>query len=518
VGLPSVVIVWFKRDLRVSDHAPLVAAAASGLPVLPLFIVETDYWKTPVASRRHWCFQHDCLVSLNQSLCHLGQSLIVRVADDALVAMQALAQTVRIQHIYAHEETGNDWTYQRDLRVRAWCHEVHVPLTEYPYNGVVRRLKSRDEWSAIRNQRMAQSLIAAPDHLLPLSVSVHSDALPRKTDPRFGPPLHGVVQKGGRVDAERTLAGFLEVRAKDYLYQISAPGASELSCSRLSTHLAYGVLSMKEVLHSLNQRVKGLMPDEKKAFSRSLAAFRSRLSWRDHFIQKIEDQPSIEYRCMHSGCEKMRPLPGNADFLHAWEVGQTGYPFIDACMRNLVYQGWITFRMRAMLVSFASYHLWLDWRETGHHLARTFTDYEPGIHYSQLQMQSGVTGINALRIYSPIKQSQEHDPEGKYIKQWVPELASVPVAYIHEPWTMPPLLQTECGIQIGQDYPAPIVDHQTAIRSAREQISAVRKQSDFRDKAVKVFQKLGSRRRQPQRRKKSHPKPSDDQLSMDLDD
>ena len=514
---PAVVVVWFKRDLRVSDHAPLVAAAASGLPVLPLFIVETDYWKTPVASRRHWCFQHDCLVSLNQSLCHLGQSLIVRVSTDAVAVLDELSETLEIVQIFAHEESGNDWTYQRDIRFRQRCQQRAIRLSEYPYNGVVRRLKSRDEWSSIRNHRLAQPIAPPPEHLMTLPIPVHSDALPAKTHSIFGAPLQGVVQRGGRREAQDALTRFLEKNAKDYLYQISAPGASEQSCSRLSPFLAFGVLSMREVVDALNVRVTELDAHEKKAFSRALSAFRSRLSWRDHFIQKIEDQPAIEYQCMHSGCEHMRPRPGNPDFLLAWETGKTGYPIIDACMRNLVYNGWITFRMRAMLVSFASYHLWLDWRESGHHLARTFTDYEPGIHYSQLQMQSGVTGINALRIYSPIKQSQEHDPDGLFIKKWVPELADVPVAYIHEPWTMPPLVQSDCGVQIGQDYPHPIVDHQTAIRFARDQISAVRKQTDFKEKAGKVFKKLGSRRRQPKRRKKPDSS-SNNQLSMPIDD
>ncbi len=517
----DVVVVWFKRDLRVTDHAPLVAAVASGLAVLPLYVVETDYWKQPVASRRHWCFTRDCLEELSQTLEALGQALIIQVAEDAVSAFNRISSHVSIRHIYAHEETGNDWTYQRDKRVHQWCQSQHVVFSEYPHNGVVRRLKSRDHWSAIRNQRMSEAVIDAPERLIPVCVGGFSDDLPSKTAAYFGDPVLGVVQKGGRWQTQHTLKRFLCAHAKHYLYHISAPGASEIYCSRLSTFLAYGVLSVREVINALDQRLSAMDPEEKRSWSRSLSAFRSRLSWRDHFIQKIEDQPSIEYQCMHRDCESMRPRPGNPVFYDAWVKGQTGYPLIDACMRNLVYNGWITFRMRAMLVSFASYHLWLDWRETGHHLARTFTDYEPGIHYSQLQMQSGVTGINALRIYSPIKQSQEHDPEGQFIKRWVPELANVPEAFIHEPWTMPPLIQKECGVIIDRDYPGPIVDHKEAIAYAREQISATRKKADFKTTAGKVYQKLGSRKRPPQRRKPSKStkkKQDDDQLSMDLGD
>ena len=127
----------------------------------------------------------------------------------------------------------------------------------------------------------------------------------------------------------------------------------------------------------------------------------------------------------------------------AWKNGTTGYPFVDACMRYLRTNGWINFRMRAMLVSFASYQLWLDWKKTSKHLAKLFTDYEPGIHYSQFQMQSGTTGINTLRIYNPLKQSYDHDPQGYFIKKWVPELSDIPNKYIHEPWTMTPI-ESKC--------------------------------------------------------------------------
>jgi len=179
----------------------------------------------------------------------------------------------------------------------------------------------------------------------------------------------------------------------------------------------------------------------------------------------------------------------------AWATGRTGYPFIDACMRNLIHEGWITFRMRAMLVSFASYHLGIDWRRTGHVLARLFTDYEPGIHYSQIQMQSGITGINAVRIYNPIKQSMDHDPDGVFIRRWVPELQNVTAMWIHEPAKMDPQMQQRLGCVIGQQYPPPLVDHKAAVDAARARISAARKTAGFRDEAKKIYAKLGSRRR-----------------------
>ena len=213
---------------------------------------------------------------------------------------------------------------------------------------------------------------------------------------------------------------------------------------------------------------------------RDRSSFESRLHWHCHFIQKLESEPRIEWDDFHPSMRGIREV--DADRLEAWSEGRTGVPFVDACMRALKAHGWINFRMRAMLMSFASYNLWLPWRDSGLHLARLFVDYEPGIHWSQCQMQSGSTSINTIRIYNPIKQGLDHDPDGTFIRQWCPELARLPAAQLHEPW------------RFTDHHPAPIVDCAEAARQAKDRIWTIRRSAGFKQHADAIQRKHGSRK------------------------
>ena len=246
---------------------------------------------------------------------------------------------------------------------------------------------------------------------------------------------------------------------------------------------------MREVAQASQARIsalKGLDDPRSKAWRASLVSFIGRQHWHCHFMQKLEDEPRIEFENLHRAYDGVRPASADPSRLAAWMTGRTGFPFIDACMRALDQHGWINFRMRAMLMSFASYHLWLPWRETGLHLARKFVDYEPGILWSQVQMQSGTTGINTMRIYNPVKQGLDQDPTGAFIRAYLSELDPVPDSFIHEPWHWPDAATL--------NYPGPIVDNAAAAKAAREALYALRKGSEHREAAQKIVKKHGSRK------------------------
>ena len=486
-------IVWFKRDLRVDDHRPLLEAAARG-PVLPLYVVEPELWQQPDASERQWLFCRESLIELRQALAALGQPLVLRSGDVVQVLERARRQ-FGIDGLWSHEETGNGWTYQRDKRVAAWARANGIQWSEIPQFGVIRRLRSRQGWAQRWEKQMAEPIAPVPASLQSLD-DLDPGAIPDRPTDGLPPDPCPLRQTGGRSMALLELEDFLNNRATHYSRSISSPNTAFRGCSRLSAYLAWGCLSMREVIQRSRQ-FRG----------RGVSSFESRLHWHCHFIQKLESEPRIEWDDFHPFMRGIREV--DADRLEAWSEGRTGVPFVDACMRALKAHGWINFRMRAMLMSFASYNLWLPWRDSGLHLARLFVDYEPGIHWSQCQMQSGSTSINTIRIYNPIKQGLDHDPDGTFIRQWCPELARLPAAQLHEPW------------RFTDKHPAPIVDCAEAARLAKDRIWTIRRSAGFERHADAIQRKHGSRKAglKPTTRRRQQKRSVDSgvqQLSLEL--
>jgi deoxyribodipyrimidine photo-lyase len=481
------VLVWFKRDLRVHDHAALAEAAeaarAQGTAMAGLFIVEPTWLTSPECDPQHVAFVLAALERLRHTLAQHGLPLWVRVGE-AVPVLADLHARWPFGQLWAHEETGPRWTWDRDRAVAAWCRAQGVAFHERPQSGVVRRLRSRFGWAARWQKRMDAPLAEVPAVLPGETQRVFDDvgpgpggaaATPLPTLDDLGlPPARpfNVWSEPGEAPARAVLEDFLAGRGDGYRLALSSPLTAEAGCSRLSVPLAFGTLSMRAVHQATEARIDALQaiasPDARR-LAYHLRGFTGRLRWHCHFMQKLEDEPDIEHHNFARSLDGLREGEFDRARFEAWCEGRTGFPMVDACMRSLRATGWLNFRMRAMLVSFAAYHLWLHWREPGLFLARQFLDFEPGIHWSQMQMQSGTTGINTVRVYSPSKQAADHDPDGVFVRRWVPEYGT-------------------------PDYPPPIVDERAALKLAKDRLFAARRTEPAREEADSIQAKHGSRR------------------------
>lgn len=485
-------LIWFKRDLRIEDHRPLRAAANEG-PVYAVYVLESDYLQHPTTSPLHVSFLLASLRTLQSELRSLGGELHV-ARGDVVEVFEALHERHGITRLWSHQETGLGYTYERDQAVGAWARQREVPWREFRQHGVFRGLRERDGWAERWHQEMADpvepppasSVWQAPDDALTTVPELDSLTLHRFPEERSD---HPPWETG-----ETLLTTFLSERGQGYQKGMSAPEEAWLRCSRISPHLALGTLSFRRVFKEFLDRKKAIKEEPKSPdrtqWQRSMQSFGKRLRWHCHFIQKLEMEPELEFHAMHEHLRGLRPTPEDTTRIDAWSTGHTGYPMVDACMRSLNHNGWINFRMRAMLVSFACYHLWLPWQLVSERLARKFIDYEPGIHICQVQMQSGVTGINALRMYSPAKQLLDQDPTGSFVYRWVPELAGLPVEQLSSSLPLGDEIQAAAN-----DYPAPIVEHVEATRSARSKIWSIRSRAEAKLESQRVYEKHGSRRR-----------------------
>ncbi len=547
-----VVLYWIKRDIRLEDnealHGAIEDARRRDASLVPIYLFDDALVRSPDFSRLH-------LSAITQALYGLALSLRAIQSKIAIVIGEPISvfEWFSPEAIWAHEETGLDLSYRRDREVRRWAQERGMPFTEVPRNGTIRRLASRDARIGIVRSRLSGKLVPVPttipqsptlarklvdcgftpdfryesyqafhDELLDEiestgTIDPNTDSLSRRQNhgSHAAPPgrlfsadeLNTTVPPGPRgaqrIDetaAHVVLRSFLSRRGHNYSGGMSSPNTAPLAASRLSVHLAWGTISLRTVFRAVEARLETLRSLDARAtvdgasagrWRKSLRAVQQRLFWHDHFIQRLEDEPEIEFFPINRAFSALETNGFHPDprseykrRLIAWLDGTTGYPLVDACVRALKRTGYLPFRMRAMIVSFAVHVLRLSWRDILYPMAQWMADYVPGIHLSQLQMQAALTGINTIRVYNPTKQLVDHDPDAVFVRRWVPELRD------HSPVE----IKTLPGEQLSP-YPGPIVDYREETRIAKGFLYSIKGSPEGRAEAARVLDRHGSRKR-----------------------
>lgn len=525
-------IWWLKKDFRLSDNPALAAALAGGQQVVPIFIIEPsaiDRKTAPETSAFHLGAWIEAAKDLRKTLkANRGDLCILH--GEVVELFGELKQRIDFDKVVSHEEVGNHRTFERDKAFARWCKSHDVAWEEHRQTGVFRAFNDRDKRSGVWFNWMSEGPLPPPSESELKRIGVPQEAFELQTDAArkltlksFGFEMSAssrrLRQKVSETAARETLQSFLYQRGIAYSGGISSPNSAFTAGSRLSVHLAWGTITGREVYAAATQRMEALKnSDDPYAgqWRRSLSSFKARLHWRDHFTQRLETEPTMEFHPLNRAYDKLPTTRKNRKHLKAWTDGETGFPLVDACIRCAQTTGFLNFRMRSMITSVACHALRLDWRDINWPMAAWWADYEPGIHLSQLQMQAGVVGINTLRTYNPAKQITDHDPRAKFIKRWVPELKS---------FSADEIVGHQDSPLIG--YPAPIVDWKASTTAMRADYYALRREPETKALAAAVMVKHGSRKRPSATRKrktgkkkvtkKAAKKKTDDQLTLKFD-
>ncbi len=470
-------IVWFRRDLRVHDHAALWNACCDAESVIPLFILDPTYLAHRETGSMRVQFLLECLADLDASLRCRGARLTLLLGR-AEEVLPRFVRAVAASAVYASTDIER-WSGQVRDRTLAqvaaaegwrlrWFLNYYVQ-TEGEYD--------REAWQAAWTAHSKEALFPAPEYIPTPPVSLPADIAHINHIPtlaELGLPPAQTTLPGGETAARRRLEDFLSRRIDSYRRCLSSPAlAEDDGTSRLSPYLKFGCLSQREAIQAGRRR----WLTASQAGRKGLEAWASRLRWRDYFIQKFALYPQAEFVNLYTPFDEVRcPEEADATLLDAWRRGETGYPLIDASMRALRQTGLLNFRMRAMLATFLTINLFQAWQHGAEWFMQHLLDGDVCVDHWQWQMQAAITQPKSgfIRCYNPTKQCFDNDPDAVFIHRYVPELRPLPPPLVFQPWTLTEMEQQMYGVRIGVDYPAPIVDAEATRRQGVARLQAIR--------------------------------------------
>ncbi|SNR23107.1 FAD-binding domain-containing protein [Halorubrum vacuolatum] len=450
-------VVWHRRDLRTVDSPALAFAADRYDVVCPVFVFDPRFYGTDGLACDARCrFLHESLADLDRAYTAYDGSLTFLSGSpiDLLSQFSGLGWDI----VAGAEPTGRYGLRRDDAAAD------RLDVRFIADDGLVRdAADTRDGWSETVERWFERDVRRVdPDgfDVTDIDTGVSIAVVEGRYD--LTPTKRSVPAGGRRAGLER-LHAFID-RLPEYLGNVSSPTDAWEGTSRLSPYLRFGCLSIREVYQTVREDAPSC---------RGREAFISRLYWNRHYTQKLADWSGWMDTAVNPAMEGFREEERDAALIEAWKRGETGYPMVDASMRCLAETGWLNFRMRAMCASFLCDLLGQPWRIGADWFYYHLIDADPAINYSQFQTQVGMVGVNMRRIYNPRKQVRENDPDGSFVRTWVPELTPLPTRYLERPERTPIHVQESCGIEIGEDYPYPVVAYETARTRAMEAFDAI---------------------------------------------